>query len=132
MMDDTGSLRGLPRWPAGATELPGGEPSRGPAVQWRRGLAASAAFALGCGVHMAAAMTPNTSWEHHPFSGPLVALHESRHPLDYVVSGAVLLGLGAGLCGPAFRATFLSVAISIATAVAWVALSMWTAAVASC
>jgi hypothetical protein len=81
---------------------------------------------------MALAMSPNTSWEHHPFSGPLIALHESRHPLDYAVSGVLLLGLGAGLCWPAFRLTAASIALSIASAVVWVALGIWAATIASC
>lgn len=130
-MDDGGAFRGLPKWPDGGIERPQAEPARSPAVRWRRGFAVSAAFVLGCGLHMAAAMTPSTSWEHHPFSGPLVALHEARHPWEYAVSGAIFLGLGAGLCGPAFRVTVVTVGIAIISAVAWVALSIWAAAMAS-
>ena len=88
--------------PEAARMADASSPSR--TVQWRRGVAASAIFALGCGLHMALAMSPNTSWGHHPFSGPLVALHESRHPLDYAVSGGLFLVLGAWpFCRPHLR-----------------------------
>jgi len=126
--DHTG---GLPRWPLAAGEPPGDKPPS-PPWPWRWGLAAAAAFALTSGAYIAAFMTPNTSWEHHPFAGPLVALYESRHPADFAVSLAIWAGLGAGLCWPAFRPSALAVAVSIASAVAWVVLGVWAAGVASC
>jgi hypothetical protein len=99
---------------------------------WRRGLAVSAGFLLLCLLHMALSMTANTSWEHHPFSGPLIVLHTARQPLQYVVGGLMWLVLGAGICLPAFRVTVGTVIACIASSVVWVSISMWTATVASC
>ena len=120
----------LPRWPAAAPDPPDDTPPLH-SWHWRRGLAAVAAYAL-AGVTDIAFMSPNTSWEHHPFAGPLVALNESRNPAEFVFSFAIWSGLGAGLCWPAFRASVLAVAVSLASAAAWVALSVWAAGVASC
>jgi len=97
--------------------------------RWRWGLAAAAAYTLASAAYMAAFITPNTSWEHHPFAGPLVALYSSR---NYPASLVIWAGLGAGLCWPAFRPSVLAVAGSVASAVAWVVLGVWAAAMASC
>ena len=73
------------------------------AWHWQCGAVASAAFLLACCLHMALSMTPNTSWEHHPYSGPLVVLHTARQPLDYLIGLLMWAILGPGLCLPAFR-----------------------------
>ena len=130
-MGEADGVGSLPQWPSAASDLPGGEsPSR--RWLWGRGVLAATAYVLASGGYMVAFMTPNTSWEHHPLAGPLVALYESRHPTEFAVSLALWAGLGAGLCWPAFRLSGLAVVGSVASAVAWVALGVWAAAVASC
>lgn len=109
-----------------------GDKGRSRGWHWRSGSASLAVYALTSGAYIVAFMTPNTSWEHHPFAGPLVALHESRHPVEFAVSLAIWCGLGMGLCWPTFRPSMLTVLISLASAVAWVALGMWAASVAAC
>lgn len=121
----------LPRWRAAAGDLPGDEPPA-PPQHWRRYVVGVAAYALASVAYAAAYMTPNTSWEHHPFAGPLVAIYESRHPAEFAVAHAVWAGLGAGLCGPAFRPAVAAAAASAASAAAWVALGVWATGVASC
>ena len=91
----------------------------------------SAGFLVACGAHVAASMTPNTSWEHHPFLGPLVVLHTARQPLDHAVGGVTLAALGTGLCLPAFRANAATVVVAVLSAVAWVGISILAAASAS-
>lgn len=122
---------GLPRWPATAGELPSDEP---PSPRWHlhRGAAAAAAYAIASAAYMVAFITPNTSWEHHPFAGPLVAIYESRHPAEFAVCVAVWAGLGAGLYGPAFRPSVPAAVVSVASAAAWAALGVWAAGMASC
>jgi hypothetical protein len=124
-------IGGLPRWPAAAGELPGGEPPS-PQLHWSRGVVAVIAYALASAGYMAAFITPNTSWEHHPFAGPLVAVYHSRHPAELALSLAIWAGLGIGLCWPAFRLSGLAIVFSVASVAAWVALGVWAAATASC
>jgi len=124
--DRTGGLR---QWREAAGDLPGHE---GRSWHWRWGFAAATAYAVASGVYIAAFMTPNTSWEHHPFAGPLVALYESRHPAEFAVSLAIWCALGMGLCWPAFRLSTLAILTGVASAVTWVALGVWAASVASC
>ena len=57
------------------------------AWHWRRGAILSAIFFLACWLYMDSTMTPNTSWGHNPFSGPLVVLHTAVQPLDYIIGG---------------------------------------------
>jgi hypothetical protein len=99
---------------------------------WRWGFAALSAYALASGAYIAAFMTPNTSWEHHPFAGPLVALYESRHPAEFAISLTIWCGLGMGLCWPTFRPSMPAILISVASVVVWVVLGVWTASVAAC
>jgi len=132
MVGDSGSAPRRPNYPGVANAPPSGESSRRAPWHWGRGLAAMAGFALACGAYMALAMTPNTSWEHHPYAGPLVALHEASRPVDFAVAVAVWVCLSAGLCAPAFRVTALSVLTCLASAGAWVALGIWAAGAASC
>ena len=122
---------GLRQWQEAAGDLPGDE-GRSPWWHWRRGFAAATAYALASGAYIAAFMTASTGWEHHPLAGPLVALYESRRPAEFAVSLAIWSGLGMGLCWPAFRPSTLAILISVASAVAWVALGVWAAWAASC
>jgi hypothetical protein len=91
----------------------------------------STAFVPAGWLHMAVARTPNTGWEHPPISGPLVVLRTAVRPADSVIGGVPWATLGAGLCLPAFRVSVPTVAASIASAVAWVGMSLRAAATAS-
>lgn len=76
-------------------------------------------------------MTPNTSWEHHPYSGPVVVLHGAHTPVGYLVGGAMLIVLSAGICLPAFRPSILTVIIAFMSGAAWVGISYMAAMIAS-
>ena len=99
---------------------------------WCRGCVISGIFLFVCCLHMSLSMTPGTSWEHHPFSGPLIVLHTAIYPVDYCIGGLMWVGLGAGLCLPAFRVNVLTVIVSIAAGCVWVIISISAAASAAC
>jgi hypothetical protein len=73
---------------------------------------------------MLAFMTSTRSFEHHPFSGPLIVLHTARQPLDYVVGGLLLALFGVGLCLPAFRRNGVTVIMSILSGAWWIGISV--------
>ena len=130
-MTEKDRIGGLRQSCEAAGDIPDNE-GRSRGWHWRWGFAALAAYALANGAYIAAFMTPNTSWEHHRFAGPLVSMYESRHPAEFAVNLAIWCGLGMGLCWPTFRPSMLAILISVASAVAWIALGVWAASVAAC
>jgi hypothetical protein len=95
-----------------------------------RGVVTSVAFVTASLLHIGM-MSPNTSWEHHPLSGPLIVLHAASRPVDYVIGVMLWLVLGAGLCMPAFRASICTAVMCIVAAILWVSISIWAALIAS-
>jgi hypothetical protein len=99
---------------------------------WWRGIVVSAAFFVGCWTHMTMTMTPNTSWEQSPFSGPLVFLHCSNDSTSRMFSAIMLAVLSGGLCLPAFRLTWWTLSIFLLSVFVWVWCSISAAAAAVC
>jgi hypothetical protein len=105
--------------------------SRASEWHWKRGVAVVIAFMSACYAHMAISMTPNTSFEHHPFSGPLSPIHSYVTAEGKIFGWIALAVLGAGICLPGFRFHFATVAIATVSVGAWILLSYWCAVVAS-
>ena len=99
---------------------------------WRRGLMGALLFLAVCVAYMRSSMSPDATWEHHPFSGPLIVLHTAREPVDYVVGIALLAVLGGGLCSPVFRVSFWTLLLAFLSALAWVNVSAAMARIAAC
>lgn len=100
-MADVNQPGDVPPWPAAESTSRGDEPTH---LSHRgRGVAAATAYAIASAAYIVAFMTPMTSWEHHPFAGPLVAIYESRQFAEFAVSFGIWFGLGLGMCWPAFR-----------------------------
>jgi hypothetical protein len=76
--------------------------------------------------------SPNTSWEAHPYAGPFILLKQSRSVGDFVISGAVALGV----CIPTFvwvrRGSSWAFALAGAATLLSVWLSWFCAIIASC
>lgn len=76
-------------------------------------------------------MDSNTSWEHHPCSGPIVVFHTAQQPFDYIFGALMFVTLSVGICLPAFRFGKGNIVVSAVSALAWVGISMWAALMAS-
>lgn len=100
-----------------------------PPWQWR--LYPAGLFLAYCLLQLAQ-MTPNSSFEHHPFSGGLILLHTSSSVDEYLISTGICLALLLGIFSFVIWPKVLTVLMSIASLAAWLTLSIKLAAWASC
>jgi cyanate permease len=87
-------------------------------------------FVLDCLVYLRCGMAG--TWEHHPYSGPLICLRESDSVGGYVFSTALFLAFAFGITLPAYAVRWWTVLLAALCLGAWFQLSMMLAAAASC
>ena len=76
---------------------------------------------------------PNRSFEHYPFSGPLVSfLYSSPIWPDRLVGAPITAVWLFAIFYPIVRPNVFTVALSALSIFAWFSLSIWAAAIASC
>jgi hypothetical protein len=77
-------------------------------------------------------MTANTSFEHHPFSGGLILLHEATTMGEFAVSTGICFILIGGMSLFSFWPNVYCAVLSIFSLDAWFSLSMTLASWAGC
>ncbi|MEL6104828.1 MAG: hypothetical protein AAFU85_02270 [Planctomycetota bacterium] len=68
-------------------------------------------------------MTPNTSFEHHPYSGALILIHEARTAIQLVVCSVICLAMIGGIFAVVIRPNALTALLSASSLFAWFYLS---------
>ena len=89
----------------------------------------SGSFVLGLFVavsagHLLLNFETSESWEHHPYSGPLIAMYLSSSLVDFVTAVAIFVPLSVGICLPAFKANGATFVVCGICMLLWFAMSM--------